>query len=92
VVDETIVTEAGATSIDSVSWDISGLGITAELRYVTGLAESPRAARLAENVAERLMDAGLERSSITIQPVPAPEPNRPLPPGAVGVTLRRLAP
>jgi hypothetical protein len=92
VVGESIVTETGATSIDSVSWDISGPGLTAELRYVTGLAESPRAARLAESVAERLVASGLERSSIRIQPVPAPEPNRSLPPGAVGVTLRWLAP
>ncbi|MEX1186203.1 MAG: hypothetical protein WEA80_06405 [Gemmatimonadaceae bacterium] len=89
---ETIVTESGTTSIDSVSWDISGPGITAELRYVTGTDESLRAARLAERVVEGLMDAGLERSSITIRPVAAQDQTRPLPPGAVGVTLRRLAP
>jgi hypothetical protein len=91
VVDEAIVTEAGATSIDSVSWEISGPGITAELRYVAGIAESPDAARLAERVAQRLMEAGLERSSITIRPVRAAERNQPPPPGAVGVTLRRPA-
>lgn len=91
VAGEVIVTEKGATSIDSVSWDISGPGITAELRYVVGLAESRRAARVAERVAERLMDAGLGRASITIRRVRAPE-GSPLPPGAVGVTLRRLAP
>lgn len=90
--DETIVTETGATSIDSISWDIGGQGITAELRYVTGLDESSRAARLAERVAVMLMDGGLERSSITIRPVPARETNRPLPSGAVGVTLRARAP
>lgn len=92
VVGEAIVTETGATSIDSVSWDISGPGTTVELRYVTGLAESPGAARLAERVAERLKDAGLERSSITIRPVAAQDQTRLLPLGAVGVTLRRLAP
>ncbi|MCR4342123.1 MAG: hypothetical protein NUW01_19780 [Gemmatimonadaceae bacterium] len=92
VVDEAIVTETGATSIDSVSWEISGPGITAELRYVTGRAESPGAARLAERVVERLMEAGLERSSIAVRPAPARETNRPLPPGAVGVTLLRRAP
>lgn len=88
VVDESIVTETGATSIDSVSWDLSGPGITAELRYVAGLAESSAAARLAERVADRLTAAGLERSSITIRPFATQDGTRPLPPpGAVGVTL-----
>lgn len=91
-VNEMIVTETGRTSIDSVAWDVSGTGTTAELRYVTGTAESPRAALLAERIAGRLMTAGLERSSISIQPAPAQEHLRPPPPGAVGVTLRRVAP
>lgn len=91
-ISETIVTETGPTSIDSVSWELSGPGIAAELRYVTGLAESPRAARLAERVAERLTDAGLERASITIRPLAAHDGARPLPPGAVGVTLRGRLP
>lgn len=89
---ETIVTESGATSIDSVSWDVSGPGTTAELRYVTGLAESPAAARLAERVVDRLTQAGVARSSIAVRPVPARQTIQPLPPGAVGVTLRRIPP
>ncbi len=93
VLRETIVTETGATSIDSVSWEISGSGMTAELRYVTGVAESAGAARLAERVQARLMDAGLERSSITIRPLAAEDGAASPPPGAVGVTLRgRIAP
>jgi hypothetical protein len=92
VPDERIVTETGSSSIDSISWEISGSRITAELRYVLGLPESPAAARLAERVVERLMNAGLERSSITIRPLAADDKSRPLPPGAVRVTLRPLAP
>ena len=92
VLDETIITETGATSIDSASWDVGGAGITAELRYVTGLVESSGAARLAERVAERLTDAGLERASITIRPLAAQDRTRPLPPGAVGITLRGRSP
>lgn len=92
VVGEVIVTETGATSIDSVAWDISGPGMTAELRYVTGLAESPRAARLAERITERLTDAGLERSAIRVQPVAERETARPLPPGSVRVTLQGRSP
>lgn len=92
VVDEAIVTETGATSIDSVLWDVRGPAITAELRYLTGLAESSGAARLAERIVERLTEAGLDRSSIAIRPVATQDDTRPLPPGAVGVTLRTLAP
>ena len=93
VLGERIVTEMGATSIDSVSWEISGTGITAELRYLTGVAESPSAARLAERVQEQLTDAGLPRSSITVRPLATQDQMRPVPPGAVAVTLRgRIAP
>lgn len=84
---ETIVTETGPTSIDSISWDVSGPGITAELRYVTGLDESPRAERLAERVVERLTEAGFDRAAIVVRPVRAPARDRPLPAGAVGVTM-----
>ena len=92
VVDETIVTETGATSLDSLSWDISGSGITAELRYVAGVAESSDAARLAERVVQRLVEGGLDRSSITIRPVAAQDDTSALPAGAVGVTLRGRVP
>lgn len=90
--EEKIVTETGVSGIDSVAWDVSDPATVAELRYVTGVAESSRAARLAERVADQLMDAGLDRASITIRPVAARDNARPLPPGAVGVTLRRRAP
>lgn len=89
---ETIVTETGATSIDSVSWDVSGPGTTAELRYVTGLAETPGAERLAERIAQRLVEAGVDRSAISVRRVPFVQDDVPLPAGAVGITLRRLAP
>lgn len=92
VVDETIVTEAGATSLDSLSWDISGSGITAELRYVADVAQSAGAARLAERVVQRLVDGGLDRSSITIRPVAAQDDTSALPVGAVRVTLRGRVP
>lgn len=92
VVNEIIVTETGATSIDSLSWDISGAGISAELRYVAGVAGSSRAALLAERVVHRLVEGGLDRSSITILPVAARDDTSALPAGAVRVTLRGRVP
>jgi hypothetical protein len=85
---EMIVTEAGAASIDSISWDVASLGITAEVSYTTELAESPRAARLANQVVERLVEGGLARPAITVLPVPLREQREPLPPGSVRVRLR----
>lgn len=85
---EMVVTETGATSIDSISWDVTGPGITAEVSYTTEAAESPRAGRLADQVVERLVEGGLARPAITVIPVPLREQNEPLPPGAVRVRLR----
>lgn len=92
VLDETIVTGTGATSIDSLSWNVSGAGITAELRYVADLPESSAAARLAERVVQRLVEGGLDRSSITIRPVAAQDNTSALPAGAVRLTLRGRVP
>lgn len=93
VVDETIVTETGPTSIDSISWDITGSGITIEVRYVTGRAESLRDERLAERVAEQLLEGGVARAAITVRPVsPQSLDAQSLPPGAVGVTVRGVRP
>lgn len=95
VVLETVVTEMGATSIDSISWDISSptAALKAELRYVAGVAESPRAERLARRVAEQLRAAGIGAASITVNPVRSEAAGGPLPAGAVAVTIRwRVAP
>ncbi len=91
VIEERIVTETGPTSIDSMSWEFSGRGTTAELRYIAGLAESPRAERLVARVAERLKDSGLDARAIVVRAVPA-QGSDPLPPGGVGLTIRLRAP
>ena len=90
--DEIIVTETGQTSIDSISWNVSGAGATAELRYLTGLPESPRAEQLAERVASRLRQVGIDSAAITVLPVSAQRTDQSLPAGAVGVRVRSRAP
>lgn len=87
VLDETIVTETGRTSIDSTSWDVAAPGMTVVIRYFTGRDESPRAERLARRVAERLREAGVDAAAITVRPVLPTASDRPLPPGAVGITV-----
>lgn len=88
VVDETIVTETGPTSIDSISWDLNGpAALKAELRYVGGLAESPRAERLAARVAEQLRAAGIAATAITVSPVRPEAAVGSLPAGAVAVII-----
>lgn len=89
---ETIVTEQGSSSIDSVSWDIAGPGTTVELRYVAGRAESARAARLAGRVLESLRRGGVDSSAITVKAEPAWGAGKGLPAGAVGVTVRFAIP
>lgn len=91
-VDELVVTETGPTSIESISWDISGTGVTVELRYRTGVAESPRAERLAERIASRLREAGIDSAAITVLPVGAQAADQSLPAGAVSVRMRTPAP
>lgn len=95
VVEERIVTETGATSIDSISWDtIDSAGMSrAELRYLTGVPESARAERLANRLADQLREAGMEGSAITVIPVPSGALRESPPAGAVAVRIRaRLAP
>lgn len=92
LVQEQLVTETGPTSIESISWDIGGSGVTAELRYRTGLPESPRAARLAERVASRLRQAGVDSAAITVLPVSAQRMDESLPAGAVSVRTRTPPP
>jgi hypothetical protein len=89
VVEERIVTETGATSIDSMSWDmIDNARVSrAELRYLTGVPESARAESLANRVAHRLREAGMDGRAITLIPVSAAPPESP-PAGAVAVTIR----
>lgn len=91
-VDELLVTETGPMSIESISWDIGGAGVAVELRYRTGLPESPRAARLAERVATRLREAGIDSAAITVLPVGAQRSDESLPAGAVSVRMRTPAP
>lgn len=89
---ETIVTEAGQSSIDSISWDINGPGLTAEIRYVAGRGDSPRAQRLAERVAAALRAEGVGPTAITVRPETEQPSTRPLPAGAIRVTVRARLP
>lgn len=94
VVQQAIVTETGPTSIDSISWDVGDPTGTlrAELRYLSGVAESGRAELLAGRVAQQLRESGMRASSITVVPTPAGTA-RDLPPaGAVTVTIRSRIP
>lgn len=89
---ETVVTEEGSSSIDSVSWDIAGPGMTVEVRYVAGRAESGRAERLAGRVVESLREGGVDGSAITVKAEPARAAGTLLPAGAVGITVRFAIP
>lgn len=89
VVFEAVVTETGSTSIDSISWDLSGpAALKVELRYVAGVAESPRAERLAGRAAEQLRAAGIDATSITVNSVRPEAAAGSLPAGAVAVIIR----
>lgn len=88
----TVVTEAGKTSIDSVSWEIIAPGMTVELRYVADRAESSQARRLADRVAELLRKEGVDASGITVRGEPLQAFRKPLPAGAVEITWRSPAP
>ena len=94
VVRQVIVTETGPTSIDSISWDVSeGKGaLRAELRYLSGIPESPRAELLAGRVAQRLRESGMRASSITVIPIPAGTARELPPAGAVTVTIHSRMP
>lgn len=94
VVQETIVTETGPTSIDSISWDISDRtgALRAEVRYLAGVAESASAELLANRVADQLRESGMDASSITVIPVPGGATRESPPAGAVAVTIRSRAP
>lgn len=90
VVEEMIVTETGATSIDSISWDVldNARVSRAELRYITGVPEAARAELLVNRVAQQLREAGMDGSAITVIPIaPGSAPESP-PAGAVAVTIR----
>lgn len=93
VISETIVTETGSTSLDSISWEFSGLPTArVALSYVGGVAESGQAERLAARVAGRLRAAGIADTQMTIDAASASAAGS-LPPGAVRVTIRaRVAP
>lgn len=82
---ETIVTEVGPGSIDSMSFSIAAPGIVVELRYVDGRSESPKARRLADRVAGLFRSEGVDASAITVGAEP---PGSSLAAGAVRVTVR----
>lgn len=94
VVQETIVTETGPTSIDSISWDISDSAgeLNAELRYLAGVPDSARAELLARRVAQLLRERGMVASSIMVIPVQAGAPREAPPAGAVAVIIRSRLP
>lgn len=90
VLEEMIVTETGATSIDSISWDmLDNAGVSrAELRYRAGIPQAARAELLANRVAQRLREGGVDGSAITVIPIAPGSPTESPPAGTVAVTIR----
>jgi hypothetical protein len=89
---ETILTEYRPSSIDSVAQALRRDGTTAEVSYVTGLDQSARARQLADSVAASLLQAGVSRAAVTVRLLAEQPALRPLPAGAVGITVRSRSP
>lgn len=88
VVFETVLSEWSASSLDSVLRALGSPGTAVELRYVTDRDESVQAQRLADGIARFLREEGVEESGITVRRELAQAHLRPLPAGAVGITVR----